>query len=194
MAKKTFDDDVYGKITYKEEGYWLLKDGIKFRINNKEIEVKTEVDIYNSLYEKFNMELLSEGLMQFHKKNPQLLNADEAEKIKKEQKEFYKKHLIDDIDKICYNIEEAALRKREELLEDENEESFAEIVGKEKAKRVFEAKTREEKLSSLELKRLKVQKDRIEITCICDWFNPSGGFVIFGDGSAEMFYVDSMSI
>lgn len=194
MAKKTFNDEVYGKITYKEEGYWLLKDGIRFKINSNEIEAKTEVDIYNSMYEKFNMGLLSEGLMQFHKKNPQLLNADKAEEVKKEQKKLYKKYLIDEIDKINYNIEEAALKKREEMLEDETEETFSEIVGKEQAQRVFAAKTREEKLASLELKRLRVLRDTIEIICKCDWFSPSGGFVIFGDGSVEMFYVDSMSI
>ncbi|MCH5138500.1 hypothetical protein JMF89_15010 [Clostridiaceae bacterium UIB06] len=195
MAKKTFNDEVYGKVTYKEEGYWLLKDGIKFKINNNEITVKTEIDICNSMYEKFNMGLLSEGLMQLHKKNPQLLNADKAEEVKKEQKKLYKKYLIDEIDKINSNIEEAALKKREEMLEDETEETFAEIVGKEKAKIVFAAKTRKEKLASLDLIRLRVLVDTIEITCKCDWFEFSGGgFVIFPDGNVEMFDIDSMSI
>lgn len=195
MAKKTFNDEIYGKITYKEEGYWLLKDRIRFKINNNEMEVKTEIDIYNSMYEKFNMGLLSEGLMQLHKKNPQLLNADKAEEVKKEQKELYKKHLIENIDKSIHNIEEAALQKREELIENEIEENFSKMVGKEKAKRVFAAKTREEKLASLELIRLRVLVDTIEITCKCDWFEFSGGgFVIFPDGSVEMFDIDSMSI
>ena len=171
-----------------------MKEPIKFKICNKDIQVKPEIEIYNIIYEEFTMGLMSEKIEQFHRDNPELLNADEAEKIKKEQKGFYQKYLIDDLNKICYNIEEAALRKREELLEGENEESFSEIVGKEKAKRVFSDKTREEKLDSLELKRLRVQKDKIEIICKCDWFSPSGGFVIFGDGSVEMFYVDSMSI
>ncbi|NOW11698.1 hypothetical protein DFH84_003587 [Clostridium saccharobutylicum] len=69
------------------------------------------------------------------------------------------------------------------------------MVGKEKAKRVFEAETREEKLASLELIRLRVLVDTIEITCRCDWFEfLGGGFVIFPDGSVEMFDIDSMSI
>ncbi|NMM62457.1 hypothetical protein HBE96_07085 [Clostridium sp. P21] len=193
MAKKTFNDEVYGKITYKED-YWLLKDRVTFKINNKETIVNAEVDVYNSIYENFNMGLMSEGLMKFHKENPELLRADEAEKIKSEQKLLYKKYLIENIDKTSYNIEEAALRKREEMLEDETEKTFSEIVGKEKAKRIFQARTREEKLASLELKRLRVFKDSIEIECKCDWFSPLGGFVIFSGGSIEMFYIDSMSI
>ncbi|WPC39560.1 hypothetical protein [Clostridium sp. JS66] len=193
MAKKTFNDEVYGKITYKED-YWLLKDRVTFKINNKENIAKAEIDIYNSIYENFNMGLMSEGLVKFHRENPELLRADEAEKVKNGQKALYKKYLIDNIDKTSYNIEEAALRKREEMLEDETEKTFSEIVGKEKAKRIFQARTREEKLASLELKRLRVFKDSIEIECKCDWFSPSGGFVIFSDGNVEMFYIDSMSI
>lgn len=158
--------------------------------------VKTEIDVYSELYEEFNMGLLSEGLMKLHRENPELLEADKAEKIKNEQKELYKKHLIDDIDKICYNIEEAALQKREELMENETEETFSKMVSsKEKAKRVFAAKTREEKLDSLQLIRLRVFVDTIEITCKCDWFEfLGGGFTIFSDGSVEMFDIDSMSI
>ncbi|NOW11699.1 hypothetical protein DFH84_003588 [Clostridium saccharobutylicum] len=110
MAKKTFNDDVYGKITYKE-GYWLLKDGIKFKIKDKEMIVKTEIDVYDEIYEEFNMGLLMEELMQYYRENPDLIEADKAEKRKKEQKELYKKHLIDNIDKTTYNIEEAALQK-----------------------------------------------------------------------------------
>ncbi len=193
MVKKTFNDEIYGKVTYKED-YWLLKDRVTFKINNKEIIAKAEIDVYNSIYENFNMGLMSEGLIKFHKKNPELLRADEAEKIKNQQKALYKKYIIDNIDKTSYKIEESALGKREEMLEDENEKTFSEIVGKEKAKRVFQARTREEKLASLELKRLRVFKDSIEIQCKCDWFSPSGGFVIFSDGSIEMFYIDSMSI
>lgn len=193
MAKKTFNDEVYGKITYKED-YWLLKDELKFTINNREMLVKAEIDVINTLYEKFNLRLLSDGLMKFHEENPELLESENAKKVKSQQKELYKKYFIDKINETCSNIEEAALQKREESIEDETEETFTKIVGKEKAKKVFEAKTREEKLASLELKRLRVFQDQIEITCTCDWFKPSGGFVIFKDGSVEMLYIDSMSI
>jgi len=92
------------------------------------------------------------------------------------------------------NMEEAALRKREEMIENQTEESFARILGKDKAKRVFAAKTREEKLESIQLKRMRVMQDCIEITCTCDWFSPSGGFSIFPDLGVEMLYVDCMSI
>ncbi|WP_032078270.1 hypothetical protein, partial [Clostridium drakei] len=90
MAKKTFNDEVYGKITYKED-YWLLKDRVTFKINNKEMIPKAEIDLYNSIYENFNIGLMSEGLMKFHEDNPELLRADEAEKIKNNQKLLYKK-------------------------------------------------------------------------------------------------------
>ncbi|WP_238900456.1 hypothetical protein [Clostridium sp. YIM B02500] len=194
MAKKTINDELYGKITYKG-GYWQLKDGIKLKINNNEMTIATEISVYSMIYEEFNMGLLSEELMQFHRDNPQLLNADKAEKTKKEQKELYRKHLIENIDKTIYNIEEAALQKREELMEAETEETFSKMVGKEKAKRLFAARTREEKLASLELIRLRVLVDTIQITCKCDWFEfEGGGFVIFSDGNVEMFDIDSMSI
>lgn len=194
MAKKTFNDELYGKIAYKG-GYWLLRNGTILKVNNKEMLVETEISVYSMIYEEFRMGLLSEELMQFHRDNPQLLNADKAEKTKKDQKELYKEHLIDNINKTIHNIEESALRKREELIKGENEETFSKIVGKEKAKRVFAAKTREEKLDSLELIRLRVLVDTIEITCKCDWFEfAGGGFVIFPDGSVEMFDIDSMSI
>lgn len=107
---------------------------------------------------------------------------------------MYCENILNKDKKLSKNIEEAALRKREEILEGQTEESFAKIVGKEKAKCCFAAKTREEKLASLELKRMRIFKDCIEITCTCDWFKPSGGFSVFEDGSVEMLYVDSMSI
>ncbi|WML33925.1 hypothetical protein [Clostridium sp. OS1-26] len=109
-GKKTFNNEVYGKMIYKEN-FWEIKEPVKFKICNRDIQIKSEVGIYNIIYEEFNMGLMSEKIEQFHRNNPELLNADEAEKIKNEQKEFYKKHLIDNIDKICDNIEEAALRK-----------------------------------------------------------------------------------
>ena len=193
MSKKTINDSFYGEITYKE-GYWSVKNGLNFKIIDREMNVKVEIDICNTMYEKFNMGLLSEELMKFHRENPQLLRSEEAEKVKKQQKELFKNYLIDNMDKTVHNIEEAALEKRQEMLEGQTEESFSRIVGKEKAKRVFAAKTREEKLDSLELKRLRIMIDTIEITCTCDWFEPSGGSTIFPDGSVEMFFVDSMSI
>lgn len=194
MAKKTFNDEFYGKITLKNDDYWELKNSISFKVNNKENYIKTEMEIYDIIYEEFRLGLMSEKIEQFHRDHPELLNEKEAERVKEEQKKLYKEYLMDDIERTCHNIEEAALSKREEMLENETEESFAKIVGKEKSKRVFSAKTREEKLDSLELKRLRVFKEQIEITCTCDWFKLSGGFVIFKDGSVEMFFVDSMSI
>ena len=66
---------------------------------------------------------------------------------------------------------------------------------KEKAQRLLAAKTREEKLVSLQPKKLKVLNDTIEITCTCDWYKLSGGFIVFiEDGSVEMVFVDCMSI
>lgn len=194
MAKKTIVDNLYGKITLKNEDYWLLNDKLKVKVVNKDILVNVEIDVFDIKYEKFLLGLYEEELMQYFRNNPQKIKSEEVEKIKKQQKELYKKYLVDNIAKTVNNIEEAALEKRAEMIEGETVESFSRIVGKEKAQRVFDAKTREEKLESLELKRLRVMSDNIEITCTCDWFKPSGGFVIFQDGSVEMFYVDSMSI
>lgn len=194
MAKKVFIDDFYGKITMKDEDHWLLDNKLVFDINGMNQDVSVEVDIIYIKYELFRYKLFDKELIEFLKSNPDIVHAKEAKEVKSLQKELYKKYLIDGIKQTCHNIEEAALVKREEMMEDETEESFAKIVGKEKAKRVFEAKTREEKLSSLKLKKLRVFKNQIEITCTCDWFKPSGGLVIFKDGSVEMFYVDSMSI
>lgn len=194
MAKKTIVDNLYGKITLKNEDYWLLNDKLKIRIINKNMLVNVEIDVFDIKYEKFLLGAYEEELMQYFTNNPQKIKKEEAEKIKNQQKELYKKYLIDNLEKTVNNIEEAALKKRKEMIENQTLESFSRIVGKEKAQRVFNAKTREEKLESLELKKLRVMSDTIEITCACDWFKPSGGFVIFSDGSVEMLYVDSMSI
>ena len=193
MAKKTINDEVYGKITYKN-GCWELKEKREIKISNKVESIKVEIEVYDEIYEEYRLGILNPELMKFHQKNPSLLNEEEAERIKSIQKEIYIKYFLSEAYNISEKIEEAALRKRDEILEDQTEDTFSKIVGKEKAKRVFKAKTREEKLESIVLKRMRIFKDSIEISCTCDWFNPSGGFTIFEDGNIEMFYIDSMNI
>lgn len=193
MGKKTIISEVYGKITYYED-YWKLTEKKVFIIANRDNSFVVEIDVNYPLYEEFKLKLLPQGLMEHYSKNMQLLEIESANKIAESQQKLFNLCFEDKTLQICRNIEEAALRKREEILEGQTEESFAKIVGKEKAKRCFAAKTREEKLASLELKRMRIFKDCIEITCTCDWFKPSGGFSIFEDGSVEMLYVDNMSI
>lgn len=193
MRKKTIYDETFGEITYTSN-CWKVKRKEKIEICGMNNDVQVELQIMNTMYEEFVLGILDEELMQFHEQNPELLDEEEAVTNKKKQRNMYIKYFKDNKRETFRNIEEAALRKREEMLEGQTEESFSKIVGKEKAKRCFEANTREEKLASLELKRMRIFKDCIEITCTCDWFKPSGGFSVFEDGSVEMLYVDSMSI
>lgn len=193
MAKKTMHDEIYGQITYKN-GYWELKEKSKIKISNKVELIKVEIEVYDEIYEEYKLGILDSELMKFHKMNPSLLNEEEAESIKNIQKDMYIKYFLSEGYNVSEKIEDAAIRKRDEILEDQTEESFSKIVGKEKAKRVFKAKTREEKLESIVLKKMRIFKDSIEISCTCDWFSPSGGFTIFEDGNVEMFYIDSMNI
>lgn len=72
--------------------------------------------------------------------------------------------------------------------------SYDIFVGLSQEHGLFNAKTREEKLESLVLKRMRIMQDTIEITCTCGWYKPSGGFAVFEDGSVEMLFVDCMNI
>jgi len=192
MAKRTIENQVYGEMTYKED-YWVLKDKMCIEIAKKKYEIVVELDVNYPLYEEFKLKLLPEGLMKHYSENTELLEVAEAEKVFKMQERLFLMYSEVKKNEVCNNLEEAALKKREEILEGQTVESFSKIVGKEKAKRCFAAKTREEKLASLELKKMRIFKDCIEIKCTCDWFKPSGGFSIFEDGSVEMVYVDSLS-
>lgn len=193
MTNKIINDEIFGRIIYKE-GFWLIEKKIELFINQKKQLLNGEIDSYNSVYVKYMLKLFSKEVMDFHKAHPELLNEEKFICDREKIREIYCENVLSKKKNISQNIEEAALRKRKEILEGQTEESFAKIVGKEKAKRCFAAKTREEKLASLELKRMRIFKDCIEITCTCDWFKPSGGFSVFEDGSVEMLYVDSMSI
>lgn len=195
MAKKIrINDELYGKMTMSGFDCWKLDNKKCFTINKKEQEVLVEIGILYNTYLRYELDLMPEEIKKIYEANPEKLKKKEAIEAQQQQKELYQKLLIDNIKIIEKNIEEAALRKREEMMEDQTEESFARILGKDKAKRIFAAKTREEKLESLQLKRMRVMQDCVEITCICDWFSPSGGFSIFPDLGVEMLYVDSMSI
>lgn len=190
----TIKDEVYGKITLdNRSNIWKVKERVIIPINNKECEVMVEIDIYNSMYVKHKYELLSKELIEFNKKHPELLKEDYAIECEQDQKNIYQRLIIDNAKKTAENIEKAALEKLDEILADETEYLIAE-VGKEKADKILGAKTKEKKLASLVLKRMRVFRDRIEITCTCDWFRHSGGFSINSDGYAVMLSLDSMSI
>lgn len=193
MANKMIEDEIFGKIIYRK-GFWKIERPIEVFINQNKQLLKGEIDSCNSIYVKYMLNLFSKEVMEFHKAHPELLNKEKYDSDRQKIRNMYCENVLNKEKSLGYNIEEAALRKREEILEGQTEESFSKIVGKEKAKRCFEANTREEKLASLELKRMRIFKDCIEITCTCDWFKPSGGFSVFEDGSVEMLYVDSMSI
>ena len=188
---KSFNDEVYGKIKFKED-FYQLTDTITIKIGENINNVVCQIEIYNLPKEKFKLELYNSEIMDYYRENINLLEDKDFEGVELLQRNLFEKYIKNNA--ISIIIEEAALRRRKEILEGETEESFAKIVGKEKSQRCFAAKTREEKLSSIKLQKMRIFKDCIEITCICDWFNPSGGFTIFEDGSAEMLYVDSMSI
>lgn len=195
MAKKLkIEDEVYGKMTLIDEEYWRLDNKIDINLNGTVHQVKVEIEIYDDTYIRYEYNLMPEPVKKYYDEHPLELEKEETIEAEKKQKELFQTLIINNIKTIEHNMEEAALRKREEMMENQTEESFARILGKDKAKRVFAAKTREEKLESIQLKRMMVLQDRIEITCTCDWFSPSGGFAIFPDLEVEMLYVDSMSI
>ena len=195
MAKKLkIEDEVYGKMTLSGFDCWKLENKRLFTINKKTQEVIVEIQIMYNTWLRYELNLMSDEIKAIYEQNPEKLKKEEAIEANHRQKELFQKLIIDNINIVEKNMEEAALRKREEMMENQTEESFARILGKDKAKRVFAAKTREEKLESIQLKRMRVMQDCIEITCTCDWFSPSGGFSIFPDLGVEMLYVDCMSI
>ena len=195
MAKKLkIEDEVYGKMTLSGFDCWKLEHKRLFTINKKTQEVIVEIQIMYNTWLRYELNLMSDEIKAIYEQNPEKLKKEEAIEANHRQKELFQKLIIDNINIVEKNMEEAALRKREEMMENQTEESFARILGKDKAKRVFAAKTREEKLESIQLKRMRVMQDCIEITCTCDWFSPSGGFSIFPDLGGEMLYVDCMSI
>lgn len=193
MIQRTVHSDVYGKIIYKEN-CWQIKEEIRIPINGREQIVKGEIDIFSVIYEEKKLGLLDEEHIAFYDENPYLVNEQKARRVEVFQKKIFQMFMVTSKNKVCKNIEEAALRKREERLKGQTEKNFAKIVGKEKAHNCFTAKTREEKLSSIVLKKMRIMQDSIEITCKCDWFKPSGGFVIYEDGSVEMMFITSMRI
>lgn len=196
MPKKTFVDEVYGKVTYDEDQFqYKLKEDIIFTINGKEQAVKGYVDVPYIIFENIELGLEDPEMVEFYKSHPNLVEPDEARALKKAQKEMFQNYIVEGKEQTVRNIEEAALKKLAEILADGTEKDITRAVGQEKAQRLFAAKAREEKLASLQLKKLKVLNDTIEITCTCDWYKPSGGFIVFiEDGSVEMVFVDCMSI
>lgn len=194
MAKRLkINDELYGNMTLIDEEYWKLDKGVEIILSGKSNQVKVEIEIYDSTYLRYEYNLMPEPVKRYYEQHPEEMEKEEAIEAEQKQKVLFKKLLIDNLEAIEKNMEEAALRKREEMMENQTEVSFAKILGKDKAKRVFSAKTREEKLESIKLKKIMVMRDRIEIACTCDWFSPSGGFVVFEELDVEMVYIDSMS-
>ena len=193
MNRRTIHSDVYGKIVYRED-CWKIKEKLNLQINGRNQIINGEIDVFSVIYEEKKLGWLDEKQIAFYADAPYLVDEEKAKRIEEFQKAIFQKLMITSKEEICRNIEEAALRKREERLQGQTIKNFARIVGKKKANSCFAAKTREEKLSSVLLKKMRVMQDSIEITCKCDWFKPSGGFVIYGDGSVEMKFIDTMRI
>lgn len=191
----TIDDEVYGKMTlYSKENIWKVKDKVGITINGKVCNIEVEISEYNSIYVKQKYGLFNEEITEFHKKHPELLKEDYALECERDQKAIYKHLILDNIDCTCKNIEKAALEKIAEILTDNSEDEYANCVGKEKAHKIYAAKTKEEKLESLVLERMRVFREHIEITCTCDWYNYSGGFLLEENGDVMMLSIDNMSI
>ena len=196
MTKKVkVKDEVYGTMTLDNKSdIWKVKDKVIIPINNRKCEVVVEVDIYDIMYIENKYGLLPKELIEFHKKHPELIKEDYAIECENDQKVIYKKLIIDNLIDTVSSMEKAALECLEEILSDEPEKYLVDEVGKEKANKLLAAKTKEERLESLVLKRMRVFRDRIEITCTCDWYRHSGGFSINSDGYAVMLSLDCMSI
>lgn len=196
MAKRIkVKDEVYGTMILDDENdIWKVKDKVIIPINNQKCKVTVEVDIYDSVYINQKYELFDKEILEFHKKHPELINEEEAIECENDQREIYQKLIVDNLNATVNNIERAALESLDEILKDEPEKYLVSEMGKEKANKLLGAKTKEERLESLVLKRMRVFRDRIEITCTCDWYRHSGGFSINLDGYAVMLSLDSMSI
>ena len=196
MAKQVkVKDEVYGTMTLdNKSNIWKVKDKVIISINNRKCEVVVEIEVYDIMYVKNKYSLLPKEIIEFHKKHPELLKEDYAIECENDQRVIYKKLIIDNLKETVSSIEKAALEGLDEILGDEPEKYLVGEVGKEKANKLLRAKTKEERLESLVLNRMRVFRDRIEITCTCDWYEHSGGFSINSDGYAVMLSLDCMSI
>lgn len=192
MAKKTIMDEVYGKITFKE-GYWIREQKIEMTIGGKHQEVKTEILSFSTVYDKIQLGLFTQGVVDLLLKSDAFKEEDVL-KRKDIQRNLFKNLLIDNIEMLEKNIETAAVQELAEVLEDYDEQSLSKYVGKEKALKLLSAKTVEEKLESLQLTKICVFEDRIEIKCKCDWYDCGGGFIIIDNGECMMRPIDCLSI
>lgn len=192
MAKKIVVDEVYGKIKYNEDE-WKKTEEIEFVFGKVKQSVKCEIEIYNSIYEELKLGLFDEEDTIFWRNKPEITEPEKSEEIAKKQKELYKVFL-NNISDIVINMKEAAIEECDNMV---NGREFAELkkmFGKDKAERIFKYKSDEDKLESIRFCKMRVFSDRIEMTCTCDWYKPSGGFIIMGDKSVIMRPLDSLSI
>ena len=137
MAKKLkIEDEVYGKMTLSGFDCWKLENKSLFTINKKTQEVIVEIQIMYNTWLRYELNLMSDEIKAIYEQNPEKLKKEEAIEANHRQKELFQKLIIDNINIVEKNMEEAALRKREEMMENQTEESFAKILGKDKAKRV----------------------------------------------------------
>ncbi|MBR1702955.1 MAG: hypothetical protein IJ716_13570 [Lachnospiraceae bacterium] len=192
MAKKTIVDEVFGKITYKE-GYWKAADPVVMTIAGRRQEAKLEIVSFSTAYDKIQLGITKKEVAAL------LLNTNavnEAEVLKKKdmQRKLYKDIVIDNLKALETNIENAAVQELSEVLQDYDERSLSKFIGKEKAIKLLSAKTVEEKLESLQLLKIFVFMDCIEIECKCDWYKYGGGFIIIEGGECIMRPIDCLSI
>ena len=79
MPKKTFVDEVYGKVTYDEDQFhYKLKEDIIFTINGKEQAVKGYVDVPYIIFENIELGLEDPEMVEFYKDHPNLVEPDES--------------------------------------------------------------------------------------------------------------------
>lgn len=194
MAKKTIMDEVYGKITFMDDGYcWKLAQKIEMTIGGKTQEVKMEIQSVSSAYDKIQLGLIPEGVAKLILQS-NTIKEEEILKRKDIQRNLFKNLLIDNIEMLEKNIEAAAVQDLAEVLEDYDEQNLPKHIAKAKALKLLSAKTVEEKLESLQLTKICVFEDRIEIKCKCDWYDCGGGFIIIDNGECMMRPIDCLSI
>ena len=157
-------------------------------------EAKLEIESVNSIYDEIKLGIMKKEVAEVLMRHTNKYNEEQALQNKAKQQALYMELCVNRIHDIEKNIENAAVQELSEVLQDYDERSLSKFIGKEKAIKLLSAKTVEEKLDSLQLLKILVFMDRIEIECKCDWYKYGGGFIVIEGGECIMRPIDCLSI
>lgn len=186
--KVIYNDELYGELEHNEErNAWEKTDPYILPFNGKEYSISFYIEFMDILYTETKYNINKQFEMEYFTDKA----IERAEKWEMEQRELYKKYLIDP-KKIMKLVEEEIVRDfLEKRVADYDDDFCVRYLGEKVAEKIKKAENQNEILSLVKLKEITLFSDRIRILGTNELY-PDFGINVSSEGFVDVGLEENM--